>query len=262
MNRDRFSFSTGAVYTYRSEDALRLIRNAGFPRAELMPQALSDVTEESTAKFEKTGILLGSIHYPLVLFGVLYNCNPGMCDDSVAYAKKLLTMGSRLDCHLLVVHPHEKPSLSGYDELLERPVIDNILRLADLCGDMGYTLAMENSPKTCATPKQLLDYIAYLNHPVIKPMVDVTEVREAEQDPVDFLREMPVPCHLHMSDFGVRKHMPAGEGSFDWKAIRSELDKKQYAGYYTLEPAYRFYMDNIEEKLRKAYSFLEENFSD
>lgn len=261
MNRDRFSFSTGALYTYRSEDALRLIHEAGFPRAELMPQALSDVSEESTKKFEKTGVKLGSIHYPLVFFGILYNCNPAMCEDSDAYAKKLLTMGSRLDCHVLVVHPHEKPSMSGYDDVLERPVIDNILRLADLCGKMGYTLAMENSPKTCATPQQLLEYVAFLNHPVIKPMVDVTEAREAEQDPAEFLRGV-TPCHLHMSDYGTRKHMPAGEGSFDWKAIRAELDKKNYGGFYTLEPAYRFYMENTEGMLRKAYSFLEENFSD
>lgn len=261
MNKDRFSFSTGALYTYRSEDALALIRGAGFPRAELMPQALSDVSEESTKRFEKTGILLGSIHFPLVFFGILYNSHPQMREDCRAYAKKLLTMGQRLDCHVLVVHPHEKPSVQGYDELLEQPLIDNLRDLADLCGSMGYTLAMENSPKTCATPEQLLDYVKFLDHPAIKPMCDVTEVKEAGGEPQEFLRAF-TPCHLHMSDFGVRKHMPAGEGSFDWKAIRKALDEGGYEGFYTLEPAYRFYLDDTAAKLAKAYRFLEENFGD
>ena len=71
MGKERFSFSTGALYPYDSQAALQLIHDAGFPRAELMPQALSDVSEESTLAFEKTGILLGSIHYPLVFFGML-----------------------------------------------------------------------------------------------------------------------------------------------------------------------------------------------
>lgn len=261
MNNERFSFSTGALYTYKSEDALRLIRRAGFTRAELMPQAISDVSEESTKLFEQTGIKLGSIHFPLVFFGVLYNSHPQMCEDCVAYSRKLLTMGQRLDCHVLVVHPHEKPSVQGYDELLERPVIDNLLRLADLCGEMGYTMAMENSPKTCATAEQLLDYVKFLNHPAIKPMCDVTEVKEAGGEPQEFLKSF-TPCHLHMSDFGTRKHMPAGEGNFDWKAIKAALDANRYQGLYTLEPGYRFYLDDTEAKLAKAYRFLEENFGD
>ena len=258
--KERFSFSTGALYPYESETALQLIHDAGFPRAELMPQALSDSSEESTRKFEKTGILLGSIHYPLVLFGLLYNCQKTMIEDSRKYAKELLTMGQRLDCHVLVVHPHDPPSLKGYYELLEQPVIDNIRFLADLCGEMGYTLAMENHPRTAPTAQVLNDYIAFLNHPVIKPMVDTTEVKEADGDPVEFIRGVKT-CHMHMSDFGTMKHLPAGEGIFDWKEIRRALDDQDYQGFYTLEPAYKFYMTDLPNKLSKAYRFLEENFS-
>lgn len=258
--QERFSFSTGALYPYESAEALAMIRRAGFPRAELMPQALSDASEESTKLFEKTGILLGSIHYPLVLFGFLYNCQKTMIEDSRRYAKDLLTMGQRLDCHVLVVHPHDPPSLKGYYDILERPIIDNILWLADLCGEMGYTMAMENHPRSAPTAAALKDYVAFLNHPVIKPMVDTTEAREADQDPVAFIRGLKT-CHIHMSDFAAMKHLPAGEGEFDWQAIRQALDEQDYQGFYTLEPAYKFYMDDVENKLKKAYRFLEENFS-
>ncbi len=258
---ERFSFSTGALYPYNSADALKLIRDAGFSRAELMPQALRDASEESTKAFEKTGIKLGSIHFPLVFFGMLYNPLSDMQKDCMKFTKDLLTMGSRLDCHVLVVHPHEKPSVDGYYDLMEKPVIDNILRLADLCGEMGYTMAMENSPKTCSTAEKLSAYVRFLNHQAIRPMIDTTEVREAEGDPVEFIKAIK-PCHMHMSDYGTRKHMPAGEGTFDWKAIRAGLDAWDYEGYYTLEPAYRFYMQDVEKKLADAYHFLEEYFGD
>ena len=88
MGKERFSFSTGALYPYDSVTALQLIHDAGFPRAELMPQALSDVSEESTLAFEQTGILLGSIHYPLIFIVMQYNCTPSMIADSRVYAKK------------------------------------------------------------------------------------------------------------------------------------------------------------------------------
>ena len=87
------------------------------------------------------------------------------------------------------------------------------------------------------------------------------EVKEAGGEPQEFLKSF-TPCHLHMSDFGTRKHMPAGEGDFDWKAIKAVLEADRYQGLYTLEPGYRFYLDDTEAKLAKAYRFLEENFGD
>ena len=60
---------------------------------------------------------------------------------------------------------------------------------------------------------------------------------------------------MHMSDHaGDAKHIPAGEGEADWKAIKKALGG--YSGYYTLEPSYRFYLSEPENKLAKAYSFI------
>ena len=55
MKQEQYSFSTGALFPYESEDALQMIKNAGFDYAELMPQAISDASEAATKKFEKTG---------------------------------------------------------------------------------------------------------------------------------------------------------------------------------------------------------------
>ncbi len=127
-------------------------------------------------------------------------------------------------------------------------MIDNLLWLADECEKHGVLLAMENSPKTCATADQLLAYVARLGHANIRPMVDTTEVREAGGEPAAFVAAVS-PCHLHLSDYtGDTKHLPAGEGDTDFAAVARNLGG--YEGFYTLEPAYRYYIENVEEKLR------------
>lgn len=249
----RYSFSTGALFPYNSEEALQLIKNAGFDNAELMPQAMSDASEASTLKFEKTGIRIASIHYPLVFFGMLYTPHKAMMEDGRRFTKDLLTMGQRMGTKVLVVHPHS-PSVPGYEKLLELPVLDNLRWLADACDSFGITLAMENSPKTCATAEQLLDYVASFGDINMQPMVDTTEVCEAGGDPVDFIAKVK-PCHLHMSDFAYpKKHLPAGEGNICWQDIKSKLT--DYKGFYTLEPSYRFYLEDVENRIVKAYDFI------
>ena len=84
--------------------------------------------------------------------------------------------------------------------------------------------------------------------------------QNADGDPVAFIEKLP-PCHLHMSDFlGDTKHLPAGEGDTDWAGIKRALGGDKYKGFYTLEPAYRFYIDDIPAKLKSAYEFLERTF--
>jgi len=259
MLQDRFSFSTGALFPLNTEDALSLLAQAGFKNAELMPQCLSDASEESTLLFEKTGVRIASIHYPLAFFPMLYTPHKAMMADGRKYVTQLLTLGKRLGTEFLVLHPHE-PFRKGHEDILDDPVVENIKWVAAECDRFGITVAMENSPKTCATPEQLDEYVKMLNCPNIKPMVDTTEVREADGDPVAFIEKLP-PCHLHMSDFlGDVKHLPAGEGDTDWVGVKRALGGDKYTGFYTLEPAYRFYLDDIPKKLKEGFEFLERTF--
>ncbi|MGI5888987.1 MAG: sugar phosphate isomerase/epimerase family protein [Oscillospiraceae bacterium] len=252
--KSRYAFSTGALYPLETEEAFRRIKDAGFENAEMMPQALSDVSDASALRFDRTGIRISSIHFPLVFFGMLYNAQKTMIDDGRRFSDRLLSLGSRMGTEVLVVHPYV-PSVEGYPELLDKPVSDNLMWLADRCLKYGITMAMENSPKSCSTPQKLLDYIASFGDSGIKPMVDTTEVCEAGGDPAEFISKAK-PCHLHLSDFGGgKKHLPAGEGEIDWEAVRAALTG--YEGYYTLEPSYRYYLSDIDEKLRKAHMFLE-----
>lgn len=253
MGKPLYAFSTGALYPLRSPDAVALVRDTGFDGAELMPQSLYDSSEQGIREFERVGLPLTSIHYPLAFFAMLYTSQSDMLRDGRVYSKQLLKLAQAMATRVLVVHPHTKGS-PEHRSLLEQPVIDNILWLADRCQDLGIILAMENSPKTCATSSQLQDYVKELNHANILPMVDTTEVREAGGDPVAFIRDLP-PCHLHLSDFGNgKKHLPLGEGEIDWPGVRDALIG--YRGVYTVEPSYRHYLEDIRPRLEKDLRFI------
>ena len=250
---NRYSFSTAALFPLETEDALALIGQAGFSCAEIMPQAYSDASEKNTLKYEKTGVRVASIHYPLVMFGFLYNSHKTMIQDGREFSRALIKMGARLGTEVLVTHPH-KSDIPGYEELLEKPIIENLRWLAEECRNAGLVMAMENSAKSCATAKQLLDYIGMLGHENIKPMVDIVHASEAGEDPVDFLKQVK-PRHLHLSDYrsGVM-HLPPGEGDADWPGIKRALEG--YTGYYTVEPSRKHYMIETPARLRKDFEFI------
>lgn len=252
---NRYAFSTGALFPYETVDALKLIRDAGFHRAEMMPQSLRDASEKYTWDYERAGVHVYSVHYPLFAFGLLYTVHESAMDDGRKYSKELLLMCRRLGTQVLVVHPHAA-FLKGYEARFEAPVVENLKWLADLAQEHGVLVAMENSPKSCRNPQLLNEYVAMLNHPNIRPMVDTTEACEAGEDPVTFLRGVK-NCHIHMSDFkDPVKHLPAGEGDIDWQGVKRALADQGYKGMYVLEPAYRFYLDEVENRLRRAYEFI------
>lgn len=253
MKNNLYAFSTGALYPLRSPDAVALVRDAGFDGAELMPQSLYDSSDRGILEFERVGLPLTSIHFPLAFFALLYTSHPDMQLDGRKYSRQLLKLAENLGTRVLVIHPHQ-PEKPEHRKLLEEPVVDNLLWLADECAGRNITLAMENTPKNCATSAQLREYVEALNHDNIKPMVDTTEVREADGDPVAFIRDL-LPCHLHLSDFGKgRKHLPLGEGEIDWQGVRDALTA--YQGIYTVEPSYRYYLEDIPARLEKDLRFI------
>ena len=259
---DRYAFSTGALYPLESDHALTLLKEAGFSHAELMPQAFGDIGDKATLRFEKTGIHISSIHYPLAMFAMLYSAHPTMSAEGRQLSKDIVTMSKRMNTEYIVIHPTNAYPKEQKD-MLEKPILDNIRYLVDLCDQADIQVAIENYPTGVGQyPNTLHEYIESLDMPSVKPMVDTTEVCEGGGDPVEFLQMIePCPCHLHLSDFGNgKKHLPAGEGSIDWLGVSKVLHERNYAGYYTLEPSYRYYLTDIPMKLRSAYEFASRTF--
>lgn len=256
MAKPKCSFSTAALFPRDSADCLGLIARAGFGYAELMPQCFADADEPFAARAERAGVQVGSVHYPLAMFSMLYNASGGMCAEARDFGRRLVRLCSRLGASVLVIHPHEPAKDPSFRDRLEAPIVDNIVDLAEACDSAGVTLAMENNPKGPGRdPESLIAYIAsFSGRAKMSPMVDTTEASEAFVGPAAFIAAVH-PVHLHLSDHqGEAKHLPAGEGEIDWAAVRRSL--AGYEGLYTLEPSYRHYLVDPEAKLEKALAFV------
>lgn len=254
---NKYSFSTAALFPRSAAESLRLIGGAGFSHAELMPQCFAEAKESFALEAEKCGVHVASVHYPLAMFSMLYNASRGMAAEAQEFGAGLVRLCVGLGAEVLVVHPHEPPKDPAQRALFEEPILGNLRLLGEQCAATGLTLAVENNPKGPGrTPEGLLAYIEALKAgPAAAPMVDSTESCEADEDPAAFIAAVR-PCHLHLSDHaGEAKHIPAGEGEIDWESLRAAL-VGWYKGYYTLEPLYRYYLDEPERKLEKAYAFI------
>lgn len=255
---EKTAFSTGALYTIETIEALGKIRNAGFKHAELMPQCYEDLSLEMLAKIDKVGIHISSIHYPLTYFGILYNANPGMMRESRAFADRLALFAKNANTEYVVVHP-ENEYKGILVEKVGKPIRESLLYLCEALAKVNVTVAMENYPSGVGQFPDTLDkYVHELDVPNMKVMVDTTEVIEGGGDPVQFIKGLEnVPCHLHMSDFadGV-KHLPIGTGKVDWQAIADALKGRGYEGYYNLEPSYKYYFEDMDGQLKRDYEFI------
>ena len=254
---NKAAFSTGAFYTLETADALAKIKGAGFNHAELMPQCREDLTPAMFRKTEQIGIHISSIHYPLVYFGILYNANPGMYRESKAFSENLASFAEAAGTEFVVIHPEEEYK-DRFVQLLGKPINDNIRYLCEALSRVGVTVAMENYPSGVGQHPDTLDaYVKALAIPNMKVMVDTTEVIEGGEDPYEFIRDLEnVPCHLHLSDYDEKKHIPIGTGRVDWKSLAALLKQRGYSGYWTLEPSYKYYLDDPDGQLRKDYEYI------
>lgn len=253
----RISFSTAGLYPRKSIDALKLIEQAGFAEAELMPQCLTETRPEFAREVARLNLRVSSIHFPLVLFSMYYNPYPLMMDECRALIDDLVEAGRIMGTEIIVIHPF--PSMEGFrKELFEKPVMENLRYLCEKGKTAGITIALENNPHgEGRTPEELLKAVERVENNNIKPMVDTTEAWEADIEPSEFISKVPV-VHLHLSDHEDDiKHLPPGDGISNWDKIIESVKAQEYKGIHVIEPAYRYYLEEPIEKLRKAREFIE-----
>ena len=252
----RFSFSTAGLFPRNSIESLKLVKKAGFRYAELMPQCLKETKPNFADEIiRETSVKVGSIHFPLVFFSMFYNPYPGMLVEVKELMDGLVEMGGKLGTEIIVIHPPYFPD-DLTREVFERAVFDNLEYLCSKAQKNGIKIALENSPKGGRKAQDLLDVIERLNSSNIFPMVDTTEAVESGEDPLNMIDELDV-IHLHISDhMDDTKHLPPGEGKIDWRSILDLLLRKKYDGLIVVEPAYRFFLKNPLDRMRKTLAFL------
>ena len=248
------SFSTGGLYPRLSIEAFKLLENTGYKSTEFMPQCACETTPAFAEEVKKLDITVDSIHYPLVFFGTLYNPYPGMVKEAKVFNNNLVNMGSEMGTEVIVIHPVGKGTGSNIDHL----IFENINYLCEISEKAGIKIVLENHPNGGRTPEQLTSAAKLIGHKNLDLMLDVTESWECDVDPLDFVNNLDL-AHLHLSDFSnSKKHLPPGEGDIKWDQFFLALKKKNYSGNYVIEPVWRYYTENVEQKLVESRKFIEQ----
>lgn len=251
------SFSTAALFPRESLDSLKIVEKAGFQYAELMPQCMEETKPHFAKKvMSEVKVRVASIHFPLVFFSTFYNPYPGMVREAKALIDDVTAMAGALGTEVIVIHPPYFGGDKTLEKLFYAPVMDNIRYLCEKAKENGVKIALENSPKGGRTPEEMLQVIRAVNHENIHPMIDTTEAVESDQDPVEMLKKLDV-IHIHASDHkGEAKHILPNEGTLDWVKILSVLREKGFSGFFTVEPAYRYFLEEPVEKMKTVLEFL------
>lgn len=252
----RFSFSTAALYPRDSLDSLDLIKEAGYDAAELMPQCM----EETLPCFAKkvmsiSKMRVASIHFPLVFFSIFYNPYPGMIKEARTLIDNITSLAGALETNVIVIHPPYFTNKTQ-EKLFYAPVMDNMRYLCMKSKENGVKVSLENNPKGGRTPEEMLKVIHEVNCENIFPMIDTTEAVESGQDPVYMLKKLDV-IHIHASDHkGEDKHILPGQGDLDWKKIFSVLEEKKFSGFFTVEPLYKYFLEDPVQKMKAVLKYL------
>lgn len=253
----KLSFSTASLFPRYSLDALRMIQDSGFLYAELMPQCYEEIKASfARAILDEIKIKIASVHFPLVLFSIFYNPYPGAVKESRKLVDNITEMAEMLDSEVIVIHP---PRLDNETirKLFHDAIIDNIRYLCEVSQKHGIKIALENMPNGGRTLEELQNIIKEIDHENIFPMLDTTEAMESDQNPINMLKRMNL-IHIHISDYDTgKKHLIPGEGKIDWSEFFNILKKKQFAGFITVEPSYKYLIENPVEKMVKVRVFLE-----
>ena len=257
----KISFSTAGLYPRDTIEALKIIKDCGINYAELMPQDISETTTDFAKEIlgKDIGIKVSSIHFPLILSSFYYNCYPKMQKTTRKIIDGLIEIAELLGVEILVSHglPLFK---DGYKKkLFYTAILENINYLANKADEKGINIAIENGPNyNTRTPFSHNDFIKGFSQKNIGAVIDTTEALEAKQDIFDFLKNVDNIIHFHVSDFAKDKgkHLIPGEGKINWRKFFSELNAKKFNGYVVIEPLYRYFLENPEEKIKQCLQVI------
>lgn len=246
---DNFAISTWILRDVPLEQAMTLLGESDFDIIELSGtgSALLVAWEQDCVgamrRFESAGISVPSIH----------------CTTQGRRGLDFTDQAARQACIALNAQCFERMKESGIPEMVlhaggedaaevgEDPerrkfARDSLQRLADLAGDMGLRIAVENAQKTAgptASMARLSELVEGLGDHV-GLCHDVGHSALAELDPVEETRSALATgrlfsLHLHDVDPDGADHAMPGEGHLALDALVDELDRAGFSGLGTIE---------------------------
>ena len=239
-----------------TEQAIPLIHELGIKKAEIFLESFSEYTEDFCImvkdKLDRYGIEAYSVHalstqFEPQLFSITERQRRDAREIFIQVLKGAQIMGAKTYVfHGPPVRANAKP------ELDYRWIGEITSNLCDIAGEYGVKFAWENV-HWCwfSFPEFATRMMEHVRSDNLYFTLDIKQAIRSERDPFDFIRQMGNRLiNVHACDFdGDGNLYLPGQGSFDFKRLRQELDKVGYQGPIILEVYrnnYNHYRDMTE----------------
>ena len=277
----KLAFSTNAYTKHSLEFALEGIRHAGFAGVEILadvphayPMQMDEELTRSVGRcLERLGLRVSNINC---------NCSFGYWKDAPpeAYfepslispnarhradrtAMILRTLQFAKDVGARNISITSGRMLGGMPPVkAARQFEESIRPILDRADHLGIDLGIECEPGLFLEyVEELRAWIAKLAHPRLGANLDIGHsqvIGESIPHEVEALRGRI--WNLHVEDIPGRKHyhMIPGEGTLDWNALKTSLQKIGYDRFLTVE--LYTHTENPQEAAEKSFSFLSRVF--
>jgi L-ribulose-5-phosphate 3-epimerase len=237
----------GFLWSHRADDAIDLLRNAGYSEFELMLQTphleldpRSDAALSLSSLHVSGAIQLHSLNMPSLDLN-LTSPMQEMRQYSVTMFKRQIALAGALGSkHLIVAPGRISPLFPAPKDRLTQWMDEALDVLLPIARNEGVTLCLENLPiASLPRASDLKDYLHHLGNPDgIGICYDVANAHYVAEDPLEGLALLKDELKIvHFSDTRRDKwrHDVIGAGDINFSHICDMLDEIEWSGPLVLE---------------------------
>lgn len=277
----KLAFSTNAYTRFPLLDALRGIKEAGFAGVEILadvphaypPLITPELTASVAAALEKTGLAVSNVNCNCS-FGYwkdappepyfepsLISPNAKFRDDRSEMIVKTLEFARHIGAANISITSGR--TLGGMPpKKAAKQFAESIRPILDRADALGVNVGIECEPGLFLEYiAELREWIDRLGHPRFGANLDIGHsvvIGESIAEVVAMLKGRI--WNLHVEDLPGRKHyhMIPGEGTLDWKTLKTALQQIQYDRFLTVE--LYTHTEDPQDAAEKSYAFLARKF--
>ena len=202
-------------------------------------QKETGLTAEELAELLKQTGMSCTIHAPIRDINIA-SVNAGIRRESVAQQIEAVELCATLGGDLVVVHPGQRSSKRSAPAEPWKSQADSYVQILEAAQAHSVTVTVENmewekgNELVCTSEdiQRLQGMVGDLPLPVT---LDITHLADTERciNAIDTLGDSII--HVHVSDFGEKRHIPLGEGTLDLRRILQRLQDQQFDGVLSFE---------------------------
>jgi len=205
----------------------------------LAPEKYPEINWKETKKHsEETGVKIWSLHlpfYPEETFNIASK-NSENRKNTIKLQDEYIKKAADIGIKVMVIHPSSEPNEDNERAELINIAKDSLAQLAEVAGQSGAVIAVEDLPRTCLgnCSADIAELISADDR--LRVCFDTNHLLiEKNTDFIKAFGEKIITLHVSDYDFLNERHWLPYEGKNNWTEILAELEKVGYSDPFMYE---------------------------